>query len=100
MKDQRCTPLVGMALMALLSVTTATALAQPTLTSNDLPQGGQTYLRANAVPPLLADIETDGPGLTWDFSTLISTGTQETEYLPMSAASFTTQFIFLSLIHI
>jgi len=99
MNDQRCAPLVGMALTALLTVATAAALAQPTLTSNDLPQGGQAYLRANAVPPLLADIETEGPGLTWDFSTLISTGTQETEYFPMSAASFTTQFIFSSADH-
>lgn len=91
------TPVTGLAM--LLSVVTTTALSQPTLTSNDLPQGGQSYLRANALPPILADIEAEGPGLTWDFSTLIPTGSQETEYFPMSAASFTTQFIFSSADH-
>ena len=70
-------------------------VAQPVLTSSDLPQGGQTYLRATAIPPLLTDgFEDSGAGLTWDFSGLISSGDQETEYFPMSEAGFTTQFIF------
>ena len=77
-----------------------TVLAQPVLTASDLPQGGQTYLRATAVPPLFSDgLEDSGAGLTWDFSDLASTGDQETEYFPMSEAGFTTQFIFSSADH-
>lgn len=78
----------------------AHGIAQPVLTASDLPQGGETYLRATAVPPLLTDgLENGGAGLTWDYSDLISTGDQETEYFPMSEAGFTTQFIFSSADH-
>lgn len=76
------------------------ALAQPVIGTGDLPQGGTTYLRANALPPLDAqDFESGGADLTWDFSGLNATGDQETEYFPMSAASLTTQFVFSSADH-
>jgi hypothetical protein len=73
--------------------------AQPTLTGSDLPQGGQTYVRANAIPPVFADLDAAGEALTWDFSNLISTGETSTEYLPLSSASITTQFVFSSADH-
>ena len=85
-------------LTALLSIS-AHSIAQPILGSSDLPQGGQTYMRANAVPPLIFDIESSGADLTWDFSDLASAGEVGTEYLPMSAASLTTQFVFSSADH-
>jgi len=76
------------------------AAAQPTLTSADLPQGGQTYVRTTAVPPLFPEgLETSGDNLTWDFSDLVGTTDTETEYFPISAASLTTQFIFSSADH-
>jgi len=84
----------------LLAFSTSGAAAQPTLTSADLPQGGQTYVRTTAVPPLFpADIESNGENLTWDFSDLLGTAETETEYFPISAASLTTQFIFSSADH-
>ena len=88
------------ALTGVLMMWASALVAQPVLTSSDLPQGGQTYLRATAVPPLFSDgLEDSGAGLTWDYSDLISTGDQETEYFPMSEAGFTTQFIFSSADH-
>ena len=55
--------------------------AQPTIGTADLPQGGTVYLRANAVPPFNAyDIDNNGEDVTWNFSDLISTSDQETEY--------------------
>lgn len=98
---KRPAPLLWTAtLAAMLLLNASAALAQPVLTSSDLPQGGQTYLRATAIPPLLTDgFEDSGAGLTWDFSGLISSGDQETEYFPMSEAGFTTQFIFSSADH-
>ena len=69
--------------------------AQPVLNSNDLPQGGTTYVRATAIPPLGAgDLEASGPGLTWDYSGLEVATEAETPYFPMSEASLTTQFVF------
>jgi hypothetical protein len=79
-------------------MTTAT-WAQPVLTGSDLPQGGQTYLRANAIPPVFADLDANGEALTWDFSNLVSTGETSTEYLPISSASITTQIVFGSADH-
>ena len=74
--------------------------AQPVLNASDLPQGGVTYLRTNAAPPLLADdLETGGADLTWDYSDLIPTNDQETEYFQMGEASFTTQLVFSSADH-
>jgi len=97
---RRASTLPSFALAAVLLASASAVLAQPVLTSADLPQGGQTYLRATAVPPLLSDgLEESGAGLTWDYSDLISTGDQETEYFPMSEAGFTTQFIFSSANH-
>ena len=88
------------ALTGVLMMWASALVAQPVLTSSDLPQGGQTYLRATAVPPLFSEgLEDSGAGLTWDYSDLISTGDQETEYFPMSEAGFTTQFIFSSADH-
>ena len=76
------------------------AQGQPVLDSSDLPQSGTVYLRANALPPLNAgDFESSGADLTWDFADLTATGETETEYLPMSEASFTTQFVFGSADH-
>ena len=74
--------------------------AQPTIGTGDLPQGGEIYIRANAVPDVFSDIVEDGgENITWDFSNLIATGDLETEYLPMSAANVTTQFVFSSADH-
>lgn len=76
------------------------AQAQPTLNSSDLPQGGQTYERASAAPPLFAgDLDAGGADLEWDFSDLVSTGIQDVPYFPMGAASITTQFVFSSADH-
>lgn len=76
------------------------AIAQPVIGTADLPQGGTTYLRAGALPPLdQQDFEAGGADLTWDFSGLVATADQETEYFPMSAASLTTQFVFSSADH-
>ena len=61
-------------LLVALSFLSARSTAQPTLDASDLPQGGQTYMRANAVPPLVFDIESSGAELTWDFSDLASAG--------------------------
>lgn len=84
----------------LAAITLTAARAQPSLNSSDLPQGGQTYARANAAPPLFpGDLDAGGADLTWDFSDLISTGTQEVQYFPMGAASITTQFVFSSADH-
>ena len=97
---RRASTLPSFTLATVLLMSTSALFAQPVLTSADLPQGGQTYLRATAVPPLLSDgLEESGAGLTWDYSDLISTGDQETEYFPMSEAGFTTQFIFSSANH-
>ena len=69
--------------------------AQPVLDSNDLPQGGTTYVRATAVPPFDAgDLDEGGADLVWDFSTLEVATEAETPYFPMSQASLTTQFVF------
>jgi len=74
--------------------------AQPVLNASDLPQGGETYLRTNAAPPLFADdLETGGADLTWNYSDLIPTNDQETEYFQMGEASFTTQLVFSSADH-
>ncbi len=74
--------------------------AQPVLDSNDLPQGGTTYVRATAVPPLdEGNLEEGGADVTWDFSGLTVATEVETPYFPMSQASFTTQFIFSSADH-
>ena len=74
--------------------------AQPTIGTADLPQGGTVYLRANAVPPFNADdIDNNGEDVTWNFSDLISTSDQETEYFSMGSASFTTQLVFSSADH-
>ena len=74
--------------------------AQPVLTSADLPQGGTTYQRTTAAPPLFpADFEASGENLTWDFSDLMGTVDNENEYFNMGSASLTTQFIFSSADH-
>ncbi len=89
----------GIALIA-LGIICSHAAAQPAIGIADLPQGGETYIRANAVPPLFSDLlEDGGENLTWDFTALISTGDQETEYFPMGSASITTQFVFSSADH-
>lgn len=76
------------------------ANGQPVLDSGDLPQGGTTYVRANAAPPFdTGNLEASGPNLTWDYSALLATGDAETEYFPLSEASFTTQFVFASSDH-
>lgn len=70
--------------------------AQPVIGVGDLPQGGVLYTRTNAAPPPNAgEVETSGANVTWDFSNLIGTEAQDTEYFPMSSASFTAQ-LFLS----
>lgn len=97
--NHRTAPLHS-AWLAFLALAALASGAQPVLTSADLPQGGQTYIRANALPPLLGDdIEAGGANMEWDFSSLEATGTTETPYYPMSAASLTTQFVFSSADH-
>lgn len=79
---------------------TLSSWAQPVLNASDLPQGGEIYLRTNATPPLFSDdLETGGADLTWDYSDLIPTNDQETEYFQMGEASFTTQLVFSSADH-
>lgn len=74
--------------------------AQPVLDSNDLPQGGTTYVRATAIPPFFTgDLDAGGADVTWDYSDLEVATEAETPYFPMSEASFTTQFIFSSADH-
>ena len=86
--------------LAALLLSWGTSSAQPIIGTGDLPQGGETYIRANAVPAVFSDIVEDGGvDLTWDFSDLIATGDLENEYFPMSAANITTQFVFSSADH-
>ena len=74
--------------------------AQPVLDSNDLPQGGTTYVRATAIPPFFTgDLDAGSADVTWDYSDLEVATEAETPYFPMSEASFTTQFIFSSADH-
>ena len=46
--------------LAALLLSWGTSSAQPIIGTGDLPQGGETYIRANAVPAVFSDIVEDG----------------------------------------
>ena len=76
------------------------ASSQQVLSSNDLPQGGTTYVRATAIPPFNSgNLEETGADLTWDYSGLEVANESNTEYFSMGDASLTTQFVFSSADH-
>ena len=75
---------LGTAQAVVFAVLFGSLSAQPVLTSADLPQGGTTYARANAAPPIFrGDLGASGEDLTWDFSDILLTTDAETEYFSM-----------------
>ena len=68
--------------------------AQITITSSDLPQGGESYTIQTALPDSPADFTTTGGGFDWDFSDLVSDSEAEVEFGAMGDAPFTAQLSF------
>ena len=68
--------------------------AQITITSSDLPQGGESYTIQTSLPDPLSDFTTTGVGYDWDFSNLVSDSEAEVEFGAMEDAPVLAQLSF------
>jgi len=68
--------------------------AQITITSSDLPQGGESYTIQTSLTETLYDFTTTGGGIVWDFSELVSSSEAVVEYGAMGDAPVLAQLSF------
>lgn len=74
----------------------ASLMAQPVITSSDLPSGVVTFPMVNALPVQLPNYQQGGAAQVWDFSTLSPLITENDQFIGISQTPFLYQFLFNS----
>lgn len=81
-------------LLSIIALSTPLSVsAQITIEASDFPIAGETYGRTNVVTADFDPTET-GAGYTWDYSDLQPLDTQNEDYVDVSGAPFSYQFLF------
>lgn len=71
-----------------------TMQAQITITQSDMPNLDSSYVRATALNTEGLDFAATGEDITWDFTSLEALNTDQLNYVPVSDAPFSYQFLF------